>query len=173
MARLFQLAWLGLLLALPASLPWLPELVGSPGKELPRMAQVLLMMAVTASLWLLSEPALRWMAKRHPGSINLPHRDYWLAPERREASLQRLAGLNACVGLLVLALVGGIQLHALLDHHPTWLQPPAWAWWLGAGLLHLGFFLVLWRTLRHFGKRPKDHAPEPSRRPRLPDRYRR
>ena len=37
-------------------------------------------------------PGIAWTIKFFPtGMINLPHRDYWLAPERREASLRFVA----------------------------------------------------------------------------------
>lgn len=48
------------------------------------------------------------LVRRLPvAAINVPNRDHWLAPERREATLQRIEDWMAALGLLV---VGGIAL---------------------------------------------------------------
>ncbi len=50
------------------------------------------------------------LIRRLPSSmINLPNRDYWLAPERREETLDVLDDRMAWMGVLVLALVTGLM----------------------------------------------------------------
>jgi uncharacterized membrane protein len=53
--------------------------------------------------------ALSWALRFAPGGLNVPHREYWLAPERREvvfAGLLRDAWWFAC---LVIAFVAGMH----------------------------------------------------------------
>jgi uncharacterized membrane protein len=44
-----------------------------------------------------------------PRFVNLPNRDYWLAPERREATFAFLAGHACGFGVLTLALLAGVH----------------------------------------------------------------
>jgi uncharacterized protein DUF1648 len=52
---------------------------------------------------------IAWLPRLAPNLINIPNRDYWLAPERREATL---AALDACalwLGCLLTAMAGGVH----------------------------------------------------------------
>lgn len=44
-----------------------------------------------------------------PRAVNLPHRDHWLAPERRAATLAFLAGHACWLGVLMQALLAGVH----------------------------------------------------------------
>jgi len=44
-----------------------------------------------------------------PRFVNLPHREYWLAPERRDATLAFLTGHGCGFGVLTLALLAGVH----------------------------------------------------------------
>jgi hypothetical protein len=44
-----------------------------------------------------------------PRAVNLPNRDYWLAPERREATFAFLAGHACGFGVLTLTLLAGVH----------------------------------------------------------------
>lgn len=62
------------------------------------------------------------LLRRGSNRINLPHRDYWLAPERREATLAflRLHGLLFAAGVAVfLAFVHAQVAQANLRHPPV------------------------------------------------------
>ena len=60
-----------------------------------------LVLAMPLAVWLV----LAILPRRWPRLVNLPHRDYWLAPERREATLDRLAILGATIALACVALL--------------------------------------------------------------------
>lgn len=89
-----------------------------------------------------------------PRHVNLPNRDFWLAPTQREASLAFLAAHGAALGCLMSLFAVGI--HALLAYANA-LSPPQLP--TGAFLTLLGGFLAaigLWMVamLRRFPKPP-------------------
>lgn len=49
--------------------------------------------------------------------VNLPHKEYWLAPENRDAAAAKLASWANVLGTAINLLM--ISLQALLSHHPT------------------------------------------------------
>lgn len=97
--------WFALAVAAAAFLAWtgvdLPDVVAShfaPGGavngRMPRCVYMPLILLLTIGLPTVSVLA-SWSALGRPGArINLPHLDYWLAPERRD---QTLAGIRAAM----------------------------------------------------------------------------
>ena len=77
--------------------------------------------------------AAAWLPRRWPRLVNLPHRGYWLAPERREATLAWLGRLGLWLGLLSAALIAAIHVEVVLANRRV---PPAagdgMVWVLGA-----------------------------------------
>ena len=95
----------------------------------------------------------RWLDRIPNALINLPHKAYWLAPERRAASLADLARQMANLSALVLALlviVGELTLRANLRATP---RLGAEVWWLLGGYSVL---MVVWivRLCRRFPRPP-------------------
>jgi hypothetical protein len=91
---------------------------------------------------------LPWLLRSLPAAfVNIPHRHYWLAPERRSFTLGKLAWLLRWVALAVALLLFGIlelTLRANLDRAP--LGTGSW-WILGAFLAFMtAWVLVLLRT---------------------------
>lgn len=74
--------------------------------------------------------------------LNLPNRDYWLAPERVEASLNRLTYLGLWLGCIVQAFLLAIFESIVRSNPPEGTAHLAG----GAGVLGAGFVvgLVLW-----------------------------
>jgi len=90
--------------------------------------------------------------------INLPNKEYWLAPEHRENTLEWLKayfGWFAC-GIYVVLIVA-FDYAAQSNLHPY--HPPSVArlWLTLAGFLT---FVVVWavRILMQFGRRPESHS---------------
>ncbi|MFT7723920.1 MAG: hypothetical protein QM788_14010 [Roseateles sp.] len=166
--RLFYIAWPLTALLMLATLPWLPAQVGDPGKQTSREVFVAIMLCSLALAGLCSSAFVAWLGRTRPDLINLPHRAYWLAPERREATLARLGEHLSGVGLMLVLLMGGIHAFALLQGQPAWPQPPRAAWQLGAAGLVLWFLLWFWQCYRLFPAPPAPAAPARQRRPRRP-----
>jgi uncharacterized membrane protein len=103
--------------------------------------------------WLLMSVA--WMIRRLPASvINLPHRDYWLAPERRQQTSDDVQQRMLWFSCLTLAFCLGIH-YLVVDanqQQPSRLSQLVWAW-LGVYLVALGAWLAM--LLRHYYKPPK------------------
>jgi len=150
------------------TLPWLPEQVGDAGHEASRVAYLVSMLLPVAMGGLCSPGFVAWMGRNAPQQISLPHRDYWLAPERREATLARLGEQVSGVGVMMMLLLGGTHGFMLLRFRPDWPQPPQEVWLLGAAALGLWFAVWCWQTWRLFPAPPSgEHAPQRSpRRPR-------
>lgn len=114
----------------------------------------LAMLILTAVLFL-GLPAIRW-----PDSlINLPRKDHWLAPERRDETFryfQRQMGIFGCATLVLLLVVMQWVMEANLDGSQT--LPAAPMWWLLGGYL---LFTTMWtvRVVRHFYRPPQDSEP--------------
>jgi len=78
-------------------------------------------------------------------SINLPNRDYWLAPERREASIRFLGasfGWFGCATLVLMVLV--FRFVEEFNLRPANPPNPAQLWYFLAGY---GAFMVIWTAV--------------------------
>jgi uncharacterized membrane protein len=92
----------------------------------------------------------RQIEAKPPARINLPHREYWLAPVRRAATLAYLEGYfawYACALLLILVLAMGLAIEANFTSPPRMATTPI--------LLVIGGFVVfnvlaVIHLLRHF-----------------------
>ena len=75
-------------------------------------------------------------------SINIPHKDYWLDPQRRAATLNALSAHGAWFGSLVALFVAAIHYVVLVANRSTPPQLPADIFWM----LLVGFVaaIVLW-----------------------------
>ena len=51
--------------------------------------------------------AIGWLPKIAPRAINIPHRDFWLAPSRRDATLAALAAHACWLGCLLVLFIAG------------------------------------------------------------------
>ncbi|RTL46979.1 MAG: hypothetical protein EKK53_01210 [Burkholderiales bacterium] len=167
MSRLFLAVWLLTAALIVGSAPWLPAQVGDPGKAMSRTAFIVTMLLPLATALLCSKAFVTWLGRVAPGQVKLPHRDYWMAEPRREATLARVGEHVAGLGVMVLLMSAGSHVVVLLDAHPDWPQPPqAVGWCLGA-LWLAGLASAVWRLHQAFPAPPTDEA-TPRRRPRRP-----
>lgn len=167
MSRVFLVMWVltaGLMLG---SLPWLPEQVGEAGKVMARADYLVTLVLPLAASLMCSKAFVSWLGEFAPSQLKLPHRDYWMAPPRRQATLDRAGEHVAGIGVMVLLMAAGSHGAVLLDANPQWPQPPqAVAWLLGA-LWLVGLLGQCWRLHRAFPA-PPTHVEAPLRRPRRP-----
>jgi len=87
--------------------------------------------------------------------INLPHKDYWLAPERREATLGAVADAMTwfgCAALLLMLAVMHLVIRFNLERQAAFPSAPTWALLAGFGLCAV---LLMVRLLR-LTRRPRD-----------------
>jgi len=53
--------------------------------------------------------AVGWLPRIAQRSVNIPNRDYWLAPERCAATLDSIAAYGLLLGCLVMVLIAGVH----------------------------------------------------------------
>ncbi|MBM4456518.1 MAG: DUF1648 domain-containing protein [Chloroflexi bacterium] len=102
-----------------------------------------------------------WLAKIPIEWISLPHKDYWLAPERRAATLQTLQQQMEWLAAATVALLVGITqltIEANLAGGQAWPQDTFWLLFGG----YMAFFVVwlVW-LLRKWYARPAQGADTP------------
>ena len=95
--------------------------------------------------------SLAWLPARLPQFLNLPNRDYWLQPQRRDATLGTLRAFGAAMALLILTLLVAIHL-LVIDAHgrtPPTLHEPAMFAILGAFVaLLIGLLVAMYLRFR-------------------------
>lgn len=172
MERAFNIVWLGCLLLFFGSSPWLPEQVGDPGKEVPRLFYIGLMgFLLWSTPWICGPGLVRLLRGIGSGGVNLPHADYWFEGERRAQSLVRFEpfllelGAAMAVFLTVVSAVGHFPTEQVLGLKFGLFLTLA----MGGALLT---WLAVWtiRVMRAFPRPPSEpqSAPAAPRRPRRP-----
>ena len=108
--------------------PWLPPRIathfgvdGQANGFMTRGTYLAFMAVVVIGLPTLLSAGIGAAIHRAPGSLNIPNRDYWLAPPRREATVSYLVNHTAWLAAGI-ALFGGVT-HFVLVHANT-LSPP-------------------------------------------------
>jgi len=113
---LFPIAIVGVLVYLLTTIPSLPERVashfGASGMANGYMSRdgyriFIIAFAVGAPLFVVAVVGL--LPRAFPGAINLPDRDYWLAPERRDDTLGYLFGWACSLGSLLALFIAAIH----------------------------------------------------------------
>ncbi|HEV8255583.1 MAG TPA: DUF1648 domain-containing protein [Casimicrobiaceae bacterium] len=106
----------------------LPERVAShfgPGGHangwMTREAYLIVVLAAATLLPLVIVALVAALPRAFPRGINLPNRDYWLAPERRDATLGALAGFAWAFACLLTLFVAGMH-WTIVDAHAS--APP-------------------------------------------------
>ena len=99
-----------------------------------------------------------------PGArINLPNREYWLSPERRDETVSTLrGGLRQFMAMLVVFLC---YVHWLVVRANQTSPPRLSTPWMIGGLVAFGAFALVWtrRLLRRFRARPSSQGQERAR----------
>ena len=131
--------------------PQLPDIIPShfdaQGNVDGEMAKTpfLVLMAVLNAVFLIGFPLLGKLLSKLPDSlINLPNKEYWLAPERRESTVAQTTNFLAAIGWITSWLMIGItQLSALvaINSRET-INPESWV--LIGGYLVAIFGMVAW-----------------------------
>lgn len=140
--------------------PQLPERMaihfdinGNPNDWLDKFPATLLsvgLMALLPAFFIGMSQAIRWL----PSSlINMPYREYWLAAERRETSMQWMTGWMLWFSVTIaifLLVINHLTFVANRDARPI---PPAWFWGSLGMFLSCTFVMVL--LMFHRFRKPK------------------
>jgi len=145
-AAIGQLAWIGS--QMPDTVATHFDAAGHPNGGMTRAGMVgfqLMMLGITAAAFL-GLPVL--LGRLSPTLVNIPNKEYWLAPERRAASMAALQNWMAVMGCGVVVLLMAVT--ALLQHanrmSPPQLSSAALLACLGAFLVYtVGTIVALYR----------------------------
>ncbi len=162
---LFLMLMATLLLAAAADLVWLyPRLpeqvvahfgVDGAGDRTASRASFLTGQIVLLALMGLLFPALRWLIGSLPARwINVPHREYWLAPERIAYTRTVMGDLVLLLGNLNLALVVVLN-HLVLRANFQPVPRLGAGAWIVLALYLAATVAVVVPTLLHFARRPR------------------
>lgn len=94
-----------------------------------------------------------WLERAPARLVNLPNKDYWLAPERRVSTMARVASALTwfgCAGLVFIIVVASLVIDFNLGHERVLAATPIWT--LLGGIAVCTVVLVL--RLLHLGRRP-------------------
>lgn len=150
MRWIFDLAWVGLLAFMGFTWALMPEMVGSPNKALPRDAHMALMLAVAVFCPWLATRGAALLARHYPAGLNIPNKAFWMAPERREQTLDELLRRSFPLGLLLLLLFAGLHYREVQKAQASWPAVPPAGWIAGAALLSANFTAWVVTTMSHF-----------------------
>jgi len=157
----FILLVMGIILGFAISYPRLPERMashfgmdGRPNGWQPKSVFTIFFFGALGIACVVSLAVPKLIGSLHPDMINLPHKEYWLAPERRADSvrfLQDQMALFGCaiLGLLAIAMFSAIQ--ANLTANPQ-MDPTLFFIGLGAFIAFAVYSAV--RTFSRFGTPP-------------------
>jgi uncharacterized membrane protein len=145
--------------ALAYSYPQLPPVVashfnasGAPNAWQPKgaFAMTLVILYLLFTLLWLSVPQL--LRSVPVGLVNLPNREYWLAPQRRDHTAHVIGDQLAWLGSMQIALIAFIAQFAIDANLPgaSGRLHPAVPWIAGAFVILLGAWLI--RFLRMFSR---------------------
>ncbi|WP_334159213.1 DUF1648 domain-containing protein [Oryzomicrobium sp.] len=131
------------------------DIGGHANSFMPRDAYVWLMLALVVAMPLVTAVIPHW-ALRNPGiRINIPNRRYWLAPERRAATIDYLARQSVRFSILLLAFLCYVHWLVIQANQavPLLLPVPYFI----AGLVVFLSATLAWLVAltRHFRKAPR------------------
>ncbi|MBH9553017.1 hypothetical protein [Inhella gelatinilytica] len=171
MERVFNVVWVGCLLLFFGSSPWLPEQVGDPGKEMPRLFYIALLgFTLWTTPWIVGPGMVRLLRGMGSGGVNLPHAAYWFEGERRAESLKRLEPYNLEVGCVTAVFLLAVSAAVHFPGEQVWgLKLGLFLTFTLTGALLLWLAAWMVRVMRAFPKPPLD-ADLPAAGPRRPRR---
>ncbi len=136
--------------ALPADMASHFDGAGQPNDWMPKESLFAILAMVQIGVPLLL--ALVSIAQRRvsPSLINLPNRDYWLAPERKDEAMRRLGGALEWVAAVVAAfMAGALELVLRANLRSSRLETAAFALMLGMFLLAIAATIAgIYRAFR-------------------------
>jgi uncharacterized membrane protein len=118
---------------------------GMPNGWMSRSGYAMYQLVFTVALPLLVSAMAGGLPRLLPNLTNIPHRPYWMAPERREATLDFLADHACWLGCLIVVFASSLhwvimQAHT---HNPVRLPTTTFVTTLGLFLFGLGVWIVL------------------------------
>lgn len=119
---------------------------GQANGWMPRETYVGFILGAAVLVPLVLVALLAWLPHAFPRAVNLPNRAYWLAEERRAATLASLSTFAWMFGVLLVVLVSGVHwavVEANASHPPVLAESVLDALLAGFGL-SIGVWILAW-----------------------------
>jgi uncharacterized membrane protein len=114
----------------------------NPDGWMTRNSYVLLILTLLISVPTIISFGISALSQKYPHLVNIPNRDYWLAPQRLDESLAFLALHGQRLGRLIIVLTTGLHYVVLVANRT---EPPMLPQsWFVAILLGFIFALAMW-----------------------------
>jgi hypothetical protein len=114
----------------------------APDGWMSRNSYIVLLISLIIAVPAMISFGISALSSRFPNLVNVPNRDYWLAPERRDESLLFLASHGQRLGRMIIVLMTGLHYVILVANQS---QPPRLPGsWFMAMLIGFGFALTIW-----------------------------
>jgi Protein of unknown function (DUF1648) len=142
-------------LSLPLAVASHFDAAGQANGFMPRAAYVWFMVGLIVALPLLIVYLPNWLLRRAGGAINLPHKTYWLAPARREETVDYLCSTSYRFGFLTVGFIAYVHLLVVRANRAT--PPHLDSVWFVGGLVAfvLVSLAVAIALFRRFGRVPQ------------------
>lgn len=127
------------------------DAAGQPDRWMSRPSAVGVMLFFQVGIPLFIVATARLSAILPESMINMPHRQYWLAPERRAATLNRVAATMDWVAVLVSCLMMSVN-HLTFVANRDGLRLNSGRFIAAIGLFLVSMLVLVVRMLRHFGR---------------------
>ena len=112
------------------------------------------MLALVVALPLALVGALAWLPRIGACALNIPNKDYWLAPERREGTFERLTRFASFLGIVIAVFLTAVHLvvvEANSSTRPTLPTAPFVAVMLGFAVAMIAWVVALTYGFRRPG----------------------
>ena len=127
---------------------------GAPNGYMTREGYRTFMLIFGIALPLLVAAVIGWLPRLAPSAVNIPNRTYWLAPERREETVNILAAYALRLGILMVVFLAGIHWLVLRANaaQPSRLESAPLLMLLAIFVVTLLWWIAsLWRRFRVIG----------------------
>lgn len=119
---------------------------GQANGWMPREAYVAFILGAAVLIPFVLVALLAWLPHAFPRAVNLPNRAYWLAEERRDATLASLSAFAWTFGALLVLLIAGLHwavVEANASRPPVLAESAVDALLAGFGL-SIGVWILAW-----------------------------
>jgi len=116
-----------------------------------RETYLLVMIGLVIAVPVLLLALMVWLPQRGLCPVKLPNRDYWLAPQRREGTFERLTGYAGIAGVLVVLLL--VAVHFIVIEANSSTRPALPTGVFVTVMLAFAVAMIVWTVLLSHGFR--------------------
>ncbi|MET0917200.1 MAG: hypothetical protein ABWY07_02080 [Burkholderiales bacterium] len=129
---------------------------GHPVSSMSRGGYRIFMLCLAVGIPVLVVALVTLLPRRFQHRVNVPNRDYWFAPERKDASLAYLHAFSLVLGGLIAAFMTAMHWLLVRTNASGTPQLDSGLLWTLVGLFVITEGACVVAMVRHFGKPPGD-----------------